>query len=282
MIEYFLLSAESIPYVDNIEDYSIAIVTVLIGLIDGFNPCSLWVLSVLLGLVIHVSRKKVIFVGLSFLMTTAVVYGLFVGGVLSVMSVMSHIDYIQVIVGLFALLFAVVSIKDFIWFNKGISFTIPDSKKPDVYRKIRQIPKKDGYISTFVFTVVIASGIAIVELPCTAGFPVVWGNMVADAEVGMITYIVLLILYIAMYLLIEIIIFLLAVFTLDSVNYSSTHGQVLKLIGGNIMLFLAFSLFFYPQLLENITLTIIGFLIVIIMSLIISYIAYRFDHFENK
>src|SRR5690606_26919507 len=60
---------------------SIAIGTALIAFVDGFNPCSMWVLSMLLALTLHTgSRRKVLLIGLVFLTVTAVIYALFIAG----------------------------------------------------------------------------------------------------------------------------------------------------------------------------------------------------------
>ena len=115
---------------------SLALSTALIAFVDGFNPCSLWVLSVLLALTLRTgSRKKVFLVGIVFLMVTSLVYMLFIMGMFTMFTVVNFVGWIQVVVALVALFFAAVNIKDYFWYKEGISFTIADESKPGIYRR---------------------------------------------------------------------------------------------------------------------------------------------------
>jgi len=61
----------------------ILLTTVLIAFLDGFNPCSLFVLTFLLAIIIHsASRKKIFLIGFTFLFVTSAVYGFCVSLVL--------------------------------------------------------------------------------------------------------------------------------------------------------------------------------------------------------
>ena len=103
---------------------SLAVSTALIAFVDGFNPCSLWVLSVLLALTLNTgSRRRVFLVGIVFLTVTSLVYMAFITGLFTMFSVISFVGWIQVVVALVALFFAAVNIKDYFWYKEGISFT---------------------------------------------------------------------------------------------------------------------------------------------------------------
>jgi glutaredoxin len=84
----------SIPLIGtvNLSTQSLALSTVLIAFVDGFNPCSLWALSVLLALTLHTgSRKKVFLVGIVFLTVTSLVYMLFITGLFTMFTVVSFV-----------------------------------------------------------------------------------------------------------------------------------------------------------------------------------------------
>jgi cytochrome c biogenesis protein CcdA/glutaredoxin len=223
--------------------------TVLIALADGFNPCSLWVLTVLLGLVVHSgSRRRVLLVGLTFLATTTAVYGLFVAGVFGALAYVAYLGWVQVTVALFALGFALVNIKDYFWFQRGPSFTISERHKPRIYRRIRGLlaPERSPW-ALVTATFVMALGIALVELPCTAGFPVLWSALVAEHRPGILAFAGLLAVYLVLYLLIELIVVIAALLTLRIRRFEEGHGRVLKLVGGMIMLALALMLLLDPD-----------------------------------
>jgi cytochrome c biogenesis protein CcdA/glutaredoxin len=245
----------------DLSSQSLLVSTLIISFVDGFNPCSLWVLSILLSITLQTkSRKKVLIVGGVFLLTTAALYGLFIAGVFSVLRIISFMGWIQVAVALIALGFALVNIKDYFWYKEGVSFTISDDKKPGIYQRMRGILRHSDSVWQLIgATIVFAAGIALVELSCTAGFPVIWSNILASQNVDTVTFVLLLLVYMLIYLLDELGIFLVAVFTLRSTKLEEKHGRVLKLIGGVLMLTLAVVMLVDPTVMNNLTGTLIIF-----------------------
>jgi cytochrome c biogenesis protein CcdA len=235
--------------------------TALIAFVDGFNPCSLWVLSVLLAMLLRTgSRRRIAVVGGAFLATTAAVYGLFVAGVFGAMSYVGYLAGIRWAVALLALSFAAVNIKDYFAFKRGFSLTIPDRYKPRIYRGGRGLLDPDR--SLFAVTgaaVAMALGIALVELPCTAGFPVVWSGLLTDAGVGAAEFGGLLAVYLGIYLLDEVLLFAAVVVTLRIARFQERHGQLLKLIGGMVMLALGVVMSVRPAVMSTIGGTLVVF-----------------------
>jgi cytochrome c biogenesis protein CcdA/glutaredoxin len=228
--------------------HSLAFSTAVIAFVDGFNPCSLWVLTILLALVLHTgSRRKIALVGSTFLLVTAAVYGLFIVGLFKIFTVVDFMGPVQTVVALLALAFALVNIKDYFWYRRGISFTISDTHKPKIYRDLRSLMTPGKSTAALLgATVVMALGIALIELPCTAGFPVLWSNLVASHGVTPVEFSLLLGLYMGVYLLDELVVFGTAVFTLKMSRMEEKHGRVLKLVGGMVMLSLALVLLLDP------------------------------------
>lgn len=233
---------------------SLALSTALIAFVDGFNPCSLWVLSVLLALTLHTgSRKKVLIIGLVFLTVTSLVYVLFIAGLFTMFTIVSFTGWIRIVVALFALFFAAVNIKDYFWYKEGVSFTIADEKKPGLYRSMRRVLNAGESMPALIgATVVMSAGASLVEFSCTAGFPVLWTNLLASQGVTALTFAVLLALYMLIYQIDELAIFLTAVFSLRASKLEEKHGRVLKLAGGLLMLTLAVVMLINPNLMSNV------------------------------
>ncbi len=229
--------------------------TALIGFVDGFNPCSLWVLTVLLAMVLHSgSRGRIAAVGGTFLLVTAAIYGLFIAGLFTVLGFADELRAVQIAVAVLALGFAAVSIKDFLAFKQGLSLSIPDRFKPRIYRGGRELRRTDRSLPALLgLTVVFAAGIAVVELPCTAGFPLVWSGLVADAGVAGAGFLGLLGTYLTVYLAVEIAILVGALVTLRATRLQEVHGRYLKLIGGTVMAAIAVVLLADPSLMESVT-----------------------------
>lgn len=255
----------------------LVVTTLLVAFIDGLNPCSLWVLTLLLGLVIHSgSRGRIALVGITFLTTTALIYGAFIAGVFSVLSYILYLTWVQWLVAAFALTFGVVNIKDYFWFRTGPSFTIADSQKPGIYQGIRRLlnPQLTGF-GLFFATIVMASGIALVELPCTAGFPVIWSGIVAERGVTGVSFLLLLVVYLLIYLLIELVVFFTALVTLRMGKFQESHGRNLKLVGGMIMVALALVLVIDPKLMNDVGATLMLFVGAIALALVIMAVHQR-------
>lgn len=228
--------------------------TLMIAFVDGFNPCSIWVLTMLLALVLHSgSRSRVVLVGLTFLFTTAAIYGLFIAGAFTVLAFAAYLAWIYWIVAAFALTFGVVSVKDYFWFKRGFSFTIDDKHKPGMFKSFRDLMSNGrSPLALIGATILMASGIALIELPCTAGFPIIWSGLLAANNVGGLEFLLLLLFYLMVYLGIELVIFGIAVVKMGIGRFQEQQGRILKLVGGVIMIALAVVLIVAPELMSNV------------------------------
>lgn len=239
----------------NLEHQSLFVSTLLISLVDGVNPCSIWVLSMLLALTLHTgSRKKIIAIGLIFLTVTAVIYAMFIGGLFTFLSIVNFAPWIQAVVALLALFFAIVNIKDYFYYKEGLSFTISDDKKPGIFTRIRKVmDASDNFWSMAGATILLAAGVSLVEFSCTAGFPVVWTNLLSSQNVTAGVFIALLLVYMLIYQLDELVIFFTAVFTLKTSRVEEKQGRILKLIGGMLMLALAIVMLVKPAYMNSLS-----------------------------
>jgi glutaredoxin len=255
----------TIPWVGTFDlaAQSLAVSTVLIALVDGFNPCSLWVLSVLLTLTLNTgSRRKVLLVGLVFLTVTSLVYMAFITGLFTMFSVLPFVSSIRVVVALAAVAFAAVNIKDYFWYKTGLSFTIADEQKPGIYRGMRRVINAgESLWGVIGATVLLAAGVSLVEFSCTAGFPVLWSNLLVSQQANALTFVLLLILYMLIYQLDELGIFLAAFFTLKASQIAETQGRILKLIGGLLMLTLAIVMLVNPAWMNQVSSSLLVFAI---------------------
>jgi len=255
----------------NLNVQSITLSTMLIAFVDGFNPCSLWVLSMLLTLTLHTgSRKKVVWIGLIFLTVTSLIYALFIAGLFSVFKVAGFMGWIRIVIALIALFFALVNIKDYFWFKEGLSLTIADEKKPGIYKKMRAVlDAGKSFWGMAGATVVLAVGVSFVEFSCTAGFPVLWTSMISSQNISGGRFAFLLILYMLIYQLIAAVLFFSAVVSFKAARFDEKHGRFLKLLGGVLMLALSLVMLIDPALMNNLTSSLLIFGSAFVVSLAI-------------
>jgi len=117
----------------------------------------------------------------------------------------------------------------------------------------------DSWWGLITGTIVLAAGVSLVEFTCTAGFPVLWTNLVSAQQVSSITFVFLLLLYMIIYQLDELGVFLVATFTLKSSRVEEKHGRILKLIGGVLMFTLAIVMLVNPELMSDVGKSLIVF-----------------------
>ncbi|MFT4260907.1 MAG: hypothetical protein ACMXX9_00560 [Candidatus Woesearchaeota archaeon] len=234
----------------DVEQMPLFLATILIAGADGFNPCSIWVLLFLLGMIIHTkSRKKIALVGSVFLFTTAAVYGLFIAGIFTIFTFMNQLTSITYFVAILALIFGLVNVKDYFFYKKGISFTIPDKYKPEIFKKSRNLIREEKNHILIFSTIVMALGISIIELPCTAGLPLIWSGIITTTASS--NFFWFLLLYLFVYLAIEIMILITVLITLKSFKMTEFKGRALKLIGGILIIALALILIIDSSLMYN-------------------------------
>lgn len=250
---------------------SLWVSTVLISFMDGFNPCSLWVLSILIALVLRTgSRKRMFVIGLVYITVTAAVYVVFIAGLFTFLTVISFLTWIQAAVSLLALFFAAVNIKDYFWYKEGVSFTIADEKKPGIYKRMRKVMNaRDSLWALVGATIALGVGVSLIEFSCTAGFPVIWTNLVAAQDVSPVTFALLLLLYMIIYQIDELAIFGVAVLTLKASKLEEKHGRILKLIGGTLMLTLAVVMLIQPTLMNNLGFSLLVFGAALLLALLV-------------
>lgn len=245
----------------NLGRQSVILSTALIAFVDGFNPCSMWVLGMLLALTLHTgSRKKVFTIGLIFITVTAAIYALFIAGLFNVLKIAGFLGWIQVVVAIIALFFGLVNVKDYFWFKEGLSFTIADDKKAGIFKRMRAVVNaSQSFWGMAGATVVLAAGVSMVEFSCTAGFPVLWVNLLTSQAVGGAAFVLLLLLYMIIYQIDELAIFASAVISLRASRLEEKHGRILKLAGGMLMLALSMVMLIDPALMNSLSSSLIIF-----------------------
>jgi len=234
----------------NVMETSIIFLTIIIGLLDGFNPCAMWMLTFLLTFVIAThSRKKVFLIGGIFILVSGIVYFLFITAWFNVFLSAAAIAWFRFIAGGFAMFAGIINIKDFFAFQKGFSLTIPAKWQPKIRERMKylaDVAKGAGLIGGVIF---LAFTINLVELMCTIGFPVIYLNILTQHGFPTIVNYAFLLLYVIMYMLDDLGVFIAAVVTMSLFKMEQKHVRRLKLISGVIMVALALILMIKPELL---------------------------------
>lgn len=232
---------------------SLPMITVILGGLDSFNPCAFFVLFFLLSLLVHArSRARMMIIGGTFVLVSGLIYFLFMAAWLNLFMLAGNLSAITLAAGFVGLIVAALNIKDFFFFKKGMSLSIPEQAKPILFVRMRNLLKSTSLVSMLAGTIVLALAANTYELLCTAGFPMVFTRILTLHNLSPITYYLYLALYNIVYIIPLSIIVAAFTITLGARKLTEWQGRKLKLISGLMMLLLGAILVIKPALLNNI------------------------------
>lgn len=224
--------------------------TFIIGLLDGVNPCAMWVLMFLLTLLVAAKdRKKVMMIGSVFVISSGIVYFLFMTAWLNIFTFMGMTTYVTIALGVIALIMGLINMKEFFFFKKGVSLMIPDKVKPKLFEKMRRIINNKNMFLSVLGTIALAFFVNLIELGCTIGLPAIYTRVLSIQNVPTLKKYLYMALYNVYYVIPLAIIVLVFVVTMGKHRFEEKHAKKLKLVSGLLMLTLGLILIIKPDLL---------------------------------
>ena len=235
---------------------SLPVLTVLIAGVDAFNPCAFFVLLFLLSLMAHQnSRARMLAIGGVFVLCSGLMYFAFMAAWLNLFQLLGNLAWVTLAAGAMAVAVGLVNVKDFFRFGRGISLSIPESRKPAIYRRARAILAAGNMPPMLAATLLLAVAANFYELLCTAGFPMVFTRILTLHESSETARYAYLALYNLIYVVPLALIVLAFVGTLSSHKLTEREGRLLKLMSGVMMLELGIVMTFVPQWLNSLGVT---------------------------
>lgn len=245
----------SLPVLGNLDPavLSLPVFTLIIAGLDAFNPCAFFVLLFLLSLLVHEkTRTRMLVIGGVFIAFSGLIYFVFMAAWLNVFLMLREIEALTIAAGVVAVVTALVNIKDFFLFRRGVSLSIPESAKPGLFRRMRAVLGAGGWPALLIGTATLALAANTYELLCTSGFPMVYTRVLTLHQLEPWVYYLYLALYNLIYVIPLLLIALVSAFTLGTRKLTEQEGRLLKLMSGVMMLGLGMLLLFAPQLLSNV------------------------------
>lgn len=222
--------------------------TLAIGLVDGFNPCAMWVLVFLLSILVNLqSRWKILAVAGTFVVISGAAYFAFMAAWLNVFLWVGYLRWVQVILALLAIFVGSVHVKDFFAFHRGLTLSIPESAKPGIYARVRRIVTAENLTGAILGASVLAVLVNIVELLCTAGLPALYTQILSGHQFPWWKNYGYLLLYILAYMFDDTLMVTGVVCTMRKTRLQETQGRWLKLVSGLVILALGIVLLLRPE-----------------------------------
>lgn len=243
-------AAINLPLIGALDPASLSLpaLTLVLAALDAFNPCAFFVLLFLLSMMAHQkSRTRMLAIGGVFVTISGLMYFAFMAAWLNVFQLFGHLAWVTLAAGALAVFVGAVNIKDYFWFEKGLTLSIPDSKKPDIFRRTRNILSAENMPAMIAATAFLAIAANFYELLRTAGFPMVYTRLLTLADLSPAGRYG----YLAAYNLIYVVPLaaIVAVFagSLGARKLGEREGRLLKLLWGVMMLELGALLLLAPE-----------------------------------
>ena len=222
--------------------------TLAMGLLDGFNPCAMWVLLFLLSLLVHLhDRKRMALIAGTFVLVSGAVYYAFMAAWLNIFLVIGISTALRWTLGGMALVIGGINVKDFFVWGRGFSLSVPASVKPGLYTRMRAVLSAGTLLPALTAVAVLAVMVNFIELLCTAGFPAIYTAVLVQHDLSLPAHYAYLGLYILGYIADDSLMVAAAVIALSSRKLTERAGRWLKLLSGAVMLALGGIMILHPE-----------------------------------
>lgn len=247
--ESFRREHVTLPFLGKVEanEVSIPLAAILLGTVDGFNPCAMWVLLFLINMLFNMKdRRKMWILGFTFLFTSALVYFLAMLGLSFALSFTSII-FMRVIIALVAIIGGIVNLIGYIKTPKDGCIVVNENKRKKYFKQIKKFTSEQNLWIAITGVILLALSVNVVELACSAGFPTIFISILELNKVALISKVLYILLYIIFYLIDDLVIFVIAMVSLKITGITTKYNKISKLVGGIIMVLIGLLLIFKPE-----------------------------------
>ena len=240
----------SLPLIGEINtaSFSLPLLTIIIGALDGFNPCAMWSLIFLIGLLLGMKdKRRMWFLGGTFIFASAFVYFIFMTAWLNLLLFIGFVFWVQKGIGIVALGAGGYNLKEYIT-NKDASCKVTNTeKRKNTFQKIKEITQNKNFLLAFLGIIILAFAVNLVEAICSAGLPAIYTGILTANDLPAWKYYAYLLLYIFIFMLDDLIVFFASMKALQISGVTTKYTRASHLIGGIVMLILGLLLIFKPE-----------------------------------
>lgn len=233
----------------NTKDFSLPVITFFIALLDGFNPCAMWVLVFLISMLIGMGNKRKMWIlGSTFILASGFVYFLFLSAWLNFFLFIGYSTLIRLGIGFLALGIGIYYLRDY-YKNRGVCTVTKGEQRQKVFEKIKNIVQEKSLVISLAGIILLAFAVNIVELVCSAGLPAVYTQILAMNELNSWQYYLYLLEYIVIFMIDDIVVFILAMITFEVSGIGGKYAKYSHFIGGLVMFAIGVLMLLKPEIL---------------------------------
>lgn len=242
----------TLPLLGKVDIYSLAlpVMTVVLGLIDGFNPCAMWALLFLISILLETKDKtRMWLLGGTFIFVSGFVYFLFMAAWLNFFLIIGYAAVVRTLIGIVATTIGVYYLWRYWTDLKNGCFVEGDEKRQETFKNLRKFTAKDNLLLAAGGMAMLAIAVNVVELLCSAGIPAIYTKALTMSQLSTWKYYLYLAFYILFFMLDDLIVFIIAMVTLESVGIKQKYAKYSQLIGGIVILVIGVLMLVKPEIL---------------------------------
>ena len=229
---------------------SLPALAILLGFLDGFNPCAMWVLITLLTLLINThDMRKVWIIGSTFLLVSGAVYYLFIAAWLNVFLLIGFNVIVQKLIGAIAIFGGAFYLYEALGRDPTVCHVASHSRRQKIIERMKDVAQRTQWPAMIFGVIVLATSVNMIELVCTAGLPAIFTQILAFNNISDLARYGYIGLYILLYLIDDFAIFAVAIYTLHATGLTTKYRRFTLIFGGVLMYSLGLLLIFAPELL---------------------------------
>jgi len=239
----------NVPLLGEIEikNFSLPLLTIVLGALDGFNPCAMWTLLFLISLLLGMrDRKRMWILGTAFIIASASVYFVFMSTWLSLILFIGLVVWVRIVIGLIAILGGGYNLKEYITSPEAGCKVAGAEKRQKVFEKLKNIIHQKSFYLALGGIVLLAFAVNLVELVCSAGLPAVYTQILTLSNLVKWQYYLYIVLYIFIFMLDDLFVFFVAMITLKMTGITTKYSRLSRLIGGILMFIIGLLLILKP------------------------------------
>ena len=213
------------------------IFTLLMGLLDGMNFGSTWVLVMMISLLAPLKNRTTMFaVAGTFIAIQGLIYFIFMAAWLNLFLSTGTSRLSEIVIASIAIIAGIVYFKKYLYLGQGISINSNEIAKPGIYTRIRKIVQAKSLPETLIATILLAVIIQIAEFSFTSVFPAFYTRMLTIQHLSNLNNYGYLLLYDVAYMLDDVILLFIGTLTLRQLGTPEKSVGILKLVSAFMLL----------------------------------------------
>ncbi len=235
----------NLPIIGKIDPagYSLLGLAVVLGLVDGFNPCAMWVLVYLISLVATLrDRRRIWLIVGSFVLASGILYFVFMAAQLTgfqlVGRLLGYVKPVTIVIGLVALGGGILQMKEFVQTKGAIVCKVTDQdSRAKTMTRAQKIVSSPITLGTIVGIIALAFVVNSVEFACSWVVPTTFTGALSQASLTTFQRYAYILVYDVFFMIDDTIIFGTAALAASS-SLGERYARYTRPVGGTILIVL--------------------------------------------